>query len=152
MASGLGTSCFAFKNAPDVSRAREKPAKPVCTCLALGLAAAMVVRWLGLPRRFVVADRSMEPSLEPGDRLLAVPYRWCGLRVGNVVVLRDPALRTRTLVKRVHAVLADGRFDVRGDNVAHSRDSRAFGPVAPDLVRGVVLWRYLPPARRGAVR
>jgi nickel-type superoxide dismutase maturation protease len=97
------------------------------------------------PQRVVVTGRSMQPALEPGDRLLA----WRGrVRVGGIVVLPDPRDPRRPLVKRVRARRGD-RIDVRGDHAAASTDSRAFGAVPVSVVEGVVRYRYAPPRRQG---
>ena len=66
--------------------------------------------------------------------------------VGDLVALHDPAEPERLLVKRVVAVLPAG-LEVRGDNQAASRDSRAFGLVEPSRLIGKVVYRYFPPAR-----
>jgi len=55
------------------------------------------------------------------------------------------------LVKRVVAVLPAG-LEVRGDNQAASRDSRAFGLVESSRLIGKVVYRYFPPARAGFLR
>jgi nickel-type superoxide dismutase maturation protease len=106
-------------------------------------------RWRS--QRFVVADASMRPALEPGDRLLAdpKPLRDGPPAVGAIVVLDDPERPGRLLVKRVVAVDAAGdRVTVQGDALAVSRDSRAFGSVPRVRLLGVVWFRYLPRARR----
>ena len=94
--------------------------------------------------RFAVSGASMEPAFRNGDWLI-IDRAACRARspeVGDVVVVRDPELATRWLVKRIFRVEPDGRVDVRGDNAAESRDSRAFGPVAVSAVAGRVRWRY----------
>jgi signal peptidase I len=57
-------------------------------------------------RRVTVRDDSMQPTLAPGDRLWVDvrAYRERPPRVGELVVIVDPAERTRWLVKRVAAV------------------------------------------------
>jgi nickel-type superoxide dismutase maturation protease len=96
----------------------------------------------------------MRPALEPGDRLLVdpAPLRHRLPPVGAIVVLVDPEVPARRLVKRVAAVDA-GREEVTvlGDAPAVSRDSRAFGPVRPERLVGVAWFRYLPRTRRGAL-
>ncbi|MDE1821393.1 MAG: S26 family signal peptidase [Euryarchaeota archaeon] len=108
----------------------------------------------------MVADRSMVPSFQPGDRLLV--ERW-NVRSppptpGEVIVLHDPEVEGRLLLKRVAKVttgppeLHGGpRFhvEVRGDALDESRDSRAFGPVPGDRLVGRAWYRYAPEARRG---
>lgn len=113
------------------------------TAIVGGAALALLLR---LPR-IVVEGRSMQPTLEPGDRLVVLPTR---PREGALVVLTDPRTPDRTLAKRVTAV--DGRLLlVEGDNPGHSTDSRHFGPVEQRLVRGRPAYRYAPADRAGWV-
>ena len=93
----------------------------------------------------------MVPTLLPGDRVLV----WRGLgplrpaiRVGDLVAVVDPRQAGRLMVKRV--VERSGReVFVRGENDAASTDSRHFGPVRAEAIRGRVVYRYLPEDRRG---
>jgi hypothetical protein len=81
-------------------------------------------------RRFAVVEDSMQPTLSPGDGLLALR---CGrARRGQLRVFPDPTLPTRWLVKRVGDVRGAGRsatFEARSDNphVPGVVDSRRFG-------------------------
>ncbi|MCI4317145.1 MAG: signal peptidase I [Thermoplasmata archaeon] len=61
--------------------------------------------------RVEVQDRSMEPALRQGDRLWVEPVRSC--RTGEIVVIRDPELPERLLIKRVGAVAGDRVFVTR---------------------------------------
>ena len=79
----------------------------------------------------------MLPTYLPGDLLTAV-RKWRRVRVGDVVVLRDPRDEDRWLIKRCVARSGAG-LDVRGDNVYASTDSRDFGLVAHRAVRYLVL-------------
>lgn len=90
-------------------------------------------------RRFVVVDRSMEPTLVEGQGLLAVAP-WPA-RVGSLRVLPHPFHPGRWLVKRVESVDGRGGMRVSSDNAAvTAADSRTFGtlPVAGSYG---VLWR-----------
>jgi nickel-type superoxide dismutase maturation protease len=91
----------------------------------------------------------MRPALEPGDRVVAVRCRR-RVRVGDLVVVPDPRLAERLVVKRV-VELTPVSVTVRGDNAAASTDSRTFGPVPRARVHGRVVYRYHPPSRRGPV-
>jgi nickel-type superoxide dismutase maturation protease len=84
-----------------------------------------------------VEGTSMLPTYAPGERVTAV-LRWRSVRVGDVVVVRDPRERTRWLLKRCVAK-SRGRLDLRGDNPGASTDSRDFGPVASRKVKWIVL-------------
>jgi nickel-type superoxide dismutase maturation protease len=89
---------------------------------------------------FVVADTSMQPALQPGDRLIV--SRWSRPRVRDIVVVRDPEYKARALVKRIAQRTPEGHFVVLADNPNVSRDSRVFGTLAPELIVGRVVWRY----------
>jgi nickel-type superoxide dismutase maturation protease len=107
-------------------------------------AVARLPRWLPvLP--FVVADTSMQPALQPGDRVLV--SRWSRLNAGDIALLRDPEFGRTLLIKRI-VERTPGGFVVRGDNPNVSRDSRIFGPVEAPLVIGKVVLRYLPSTPR----
>jgi nickel-type superoxide dismutase maturation protease len=94
----------------------------------------------------VVEGHSMEPGLQPGDRLLVLRER--RPRLGEIVALVDPREKARLLVKRLIEVSGDG-YEVAGDNPEASTDSRAFGPVGRDALRGRAVYRYGPAGRTG---
>lgn len=101
--------------------------------------------------RLRVAGDSMRPTLLPGDHVLVL--RGLGpiqprIRVGDLVALVDPRDANRTMIKRVTG-FAGGGVVVRGDNEALSTDSRHFGPVRRNALRGRVVYRYYPESRRG---
>jgi nickel-type superoxide dismutase maturation protease len=89
----------------------------------------------------------MRPALQPGDRLLTMG--WPRPRKGDLVVVRDPEQQSMFLVKRVAGFEPNGDLVLHADNPNVSRDSRHFGAVPGRLVVGKVVFRYLPPERRG---
>jgi nickel-type superoxide dismutase maturation protease len=106
-------------------------------------------RWPVL-MRIVVAGRSMEPALYPGDRLLA--WRTRRVRPDQVVVAWHPERPGFQLVKRV-AWREDGGWWLASDNPTPvTVDSARFGPVPAEKIVAVVLVRYWPiRGRRAAV-
>lgn len=80
-------------------------------------------------RRFVVADRSMEPTLVAGQGLIG--WRTGRARAGELRCVEHPERAGFWLVKRVESVDAPaGAMRVRSDNDAvPAVDSRRFGPV-----------------------
>ncbi len=105
-----------------------------------------------LVRPWVVAGPSMEPTLFAGDRVVVDrwTFRQRAPRTGELVLVLEES--GGMLVKRVVAVdRKHGTFRVLGDNLAVSRDSRHFGPIDRDRVRGRVVWRYWPLSRVGAL-
>lgn len=116
--------------------------------------------------RVAVAERSMEPTLRPGDWLLIWrglgspgqpgTGRWRrawpgpGLRVrpGQLVVARHPFQPDVLLVKRA-AWREAGGWWLNSDNPgAGGVDSARFGLVPPELIEGRVVGRYFPVRRK----
>jgi len=79
----------------------------------------------------------MEPTYHSGERLTAV-RRWRRVRVGDVVVLRDPRDHRRWILKRCVARIGPS-LEVRGDNPDASIDSREFGTVRDRDITYLVL-------------
>ncbi len=121
-----------------------------------GLGILLVLR--GRPFRVEVAGLSMHPTLEPGDYLVATKSGV--IRRGALVVVQRPGGPHFELVKRVAGIpgdVIDGRvlerneYGVVGESTAGSTDSRTFGPVTKDAIKGVVRLRYWPPSRIGFI-
>jgi hypothetical protein len=108
--------------------------------------------------RVVVAERSMEPALMPGDRLLV--WRGFGLRsanggagaagrrirvaAGQAVIVRHPQQRDLLLVKRAAWLEANGWWVTADNPAAGGVDSFRLGPIPPSMIEGRVLGRYWP--------
>jgi signal peptidase I len=101
--------------------------------------------WLGVQIYFVPSP-SMQPTLEPGDFILTDQWRYRTARpsVDDVIVFTLPG-REEVLVKRVshwpdsgNNKNNDNSLYVRGDNPPASRDSRQFGGINADQVKGQV--------------
>jgi nickel-type superoxide dismutase maturation protease len=96
--------------------------------------------------RIAVADRSMQPALNPGDWLLirrAVGTRRpLRIRPGQLVVARHPRRPDLLIVKRA-AHREPGGWWLAADNpAAGGADSAGFGVVPPSLIEGRVMLRY----------
>jgi len=111
----------------------------------------MLVWWRWRPFRVEVEGESMSPTLKPGDYLVAVRSRT--VRPGSLVVVEHPDRPGYEMVKRVAAtpgeriedrVLSSNEYWVTGDNPDGSTDSRTFGPINSDDIRGRVVLRYWP--------
>lgn len=96
------------------------------------------MRWPLL--RVAVAERSMEPTLRPGDWLLVRRTR--RVRPGRLVVARHPARPSLLLVKRASRRDQEGWWLSSDNPAGTAADSRSFGLVRPGLIEGVVLLRY----------
>jgi nickel-type superoxide dismutase maturation protease len=120
---------------------------------------AAVWWWRVRPFRLAIEGASMSPTLEPGDLVVATVARSVG--PGALVVVEHPWRSGYEMVKRVSAVpgervggklLGRDEFWVMGDSEVASTDSRSFGPVGREGIKGVVRLRYWPPARMGRLR
>lgn len=116
----------------------------------MGAAASLLRGRVRLPiTRYIVDGPSMEPAYRAGDRLLVnrLAYRTQAPQPGDAVVLRDPELPSRLLLKRIAATPPTAhdrppRYFVIGDNAGASRDSRHFGPIARDAIIGKAWRKY----------
>jgi nickel-type superoxide dismutase maturation protease len=99
--------------------------------------------------RVAVAERSMEPTLRPGDWLLVRrvgrPGGRLRIRPGQVVIATHPGRPDMLLIKRAARHEAGGWWLESDNPVAGAVDSRGFGPVPAELIEGRMLVRY----RRG---
>jgi nickel-type superoxide dismutase maturation protease len=88
-------------------------------------------------RRVSIEGMSMSPTYLPGERLTAL-RRWRPIRLGDVVVVRDPRDSSLWIVKRCIAK-SGSQLDLRGDNADASTDSREFGLVASSAIAYIAL-------------
>jgi nickel-type superoxide dismutase maturation protease len=98
------------------------------------------------PRRWglaVVRGRSMQPTLNDGDRLLVQYGR--APRPGGIAVVRLPE-RNGLSIKRI-AWSDSGGWWIQRDNPAEGVDSWQVGPIPPDGVVAVALVRVWPRPR-----
>jgi nickel-type superoxide dismutase maturation protease len=96
--------------------------------------------------RVKVAERSMEPALQPGDWLLVCRTR--RIRPGHIVLARHPGRPEMLIVKRAVRPAggsADGWWLLSDNPAAGAVDSRRFGTVPAVLIEGRVLGRYWRP-------
>ena len=93
---------------------------------------------LCLRTRHRVVNRSMEPTVSPGDYLLVNPnaYRRSLPVPGDLIIARHP-FKDVVITKRVTEVVSD-QVLVASDNLDAGQDSRHFGPLPLALLRGQV--------------
>jgi len=90
----------------------------------------------------------MYPTLLPGDRL--VVYKTRRLRPGDIVIATTPGSRAQQMIKRLVEINSHGAV-LLGDNSFASTDSRSFGSVPLEAIKGKAVYRYFPFERSGAV-
>jgi signal peptidase I len=122
----------------------------------VGVIAAALWLVLRRPVRYEIADRSMEPTLQSGDWVIAW-QRVGRVHVGDVVVVEHPHRPGFEMVKRVAGLEGEPGPDspvrgvwLLGDNPeAGSVDSRIIGVFPKSSLRARVVARYRPlPLRR----
>jgi nickel-type superoxide dismutase maturation protease len=81
----------------------------------------------------------MEPTLLSGQSVLIdlSAYRKTAPEVGEIILISHPLDPQMLLLKRVQSIDGERVFAV-GDNLEASTDSRTFGPITLDFVRGKV--------------
>jgi len=92
----------------------------------------------------VVLSGSMQPAIDPGDVVLAVPTDPSALRPGQAVVFRDPARPGRVDVHRIVRRNSDGTFITRGDANAQADSTPVPAANIIGLPRLRVPWVGLP--------
>lgn len=111
---------------------------------ALGLMAwailPLAVGWHGR----VVLSGSMQPAIDPGDVILAVPTDPSTLRPGQAIAFRDPAVPNRVDVHRIVRRNSDGSFVTRGDANAQADSTPVPASNILGLPRLRVPWVGLP--------
>ncbi len=145
----------------------------IVASVAAGAALAGAMAWVArLAVRVEVVGPSMAPTLADGDRVLVncLVYRWRSPRAGEIVLAHVPNVPGGLTIKRVARgglwrdqgesgrCASDPRlpgwpsgYVLLGDNSGASTDSRSFGLIGRQQIRGRVWYRYWPPARRGPI-
>jgi nickel-type superoxide dismutase maturation protease len=94
---------------------------------------------LDLRVRYRIEGDSMFPVLHNGDEVIVDEKASVG--IGDVVIARHPFKESIEMAKRITAIDANGKFFLVGDNSEESTDSRTFGPVSLDCIKGKVIAR-----------
>ncbi|MEZ5427438.1 MAG: nickel-type superoxide dismutase maturation protease [Pyrinomonadaceae bacterium] len=89
--------------------------------------------------RYRVEGGSMLPLLREGDQL--VVDKNAPVEVGDVIIARHPFIKGLEMVKRVARIDERGNYFLLGDNPAESTDSRTFGAVPIECIKGKVVSR-----------
>lgn len=96
---------------------------------------------LGSRHKYICEGKSMNPTLKDGEVVL-VDRKPEKIEVGDIVVAKHPIEQTGEIVKRVQRINERGHYFLIGDNLEDSNDSRAFGAVAREYIKGKVVSRF----------
>ena len=90
-------------------------------------------------KRYRVEGDSMTPTLQPGEQV-AVDEK-TDIKIGDVVVALHPFKKSVVMIKRVKEIDSNGRYFLISDNLEGSTDSRSFGAVSVECIKGKVISR-----------
>ncbi len=96
--------------------------------------------FFGSRHRYICEGKSMNPTLKDGEVVLV--DREAKIEVGDIVVAKHPIEQTSEVVKRVERINERGHYFLVGDNLEDSNDSRHFGAVSTDYIKGKVVARF----------
>jgi nickel-type superoxide dismutase maturation protease len=94
---------------------------------------------LGSRHKYICEGRSMNPTLKDGEVVLV--DREADIEVGDIVVAKHPVEQDSEVVKRVARIVERGHYFLVGDNLDDSIDSRHYGAVTREYIKGKVVAR-----------
>jgi len=95
--------------------------------------------FLGSRHKYVCEGKSMNPILKDGEVVLV--DRTAEIEVGDIVVAKHPIEQNSEVVKRVERINENRHYFLVGDNLEESNDSRHFGAVTREYIKGKVVAR-----------
>ncbi|MEP7039203.1 MAG: nickel-type superoxide dismutase maturation protease [Acidobacteriota bacterium] len=95
--------------------------------------------FLGYRYKYICEGKSMNPTLKDSEVVLV--DRNAEIKVGDIVVAKHPVEQNSEIVKRVERINERGNYFLVGDNLEDSNDSRHFGAVSKEYIKGKVVAR-----------
>ena len=94
---------------------------------------------IGRRQHLRVVGESMLGTLSEGD---LITYKKINLKkhdlgIGDIVIASHPKIKSKLVIKRIYGIYQN-KFDLRGDNLLFSTDSREWGLIELDLIVGKV--------------
>jgi nickel-type superoxide dismutase maturation protease len=99
----------------------------------------MALVFLGTRHKYICEGPSMNPTLRDGEVVLV--DREAPVNVGDIVVAKHPIEQNSEVVKRVERINERGHYFLIGDNPDDSTDSRHYGAVTREYIKGKVVAR-----------
>lgn len=95
--------------------------------------------FFGRRHQYLCEGNSMYPTLKNGEAVLV--DREAEIEVGDIVVAKHPVEQISEIIKRVQTINERGHYFLVGDNPDDSLDSRHFGAVTREYIKGKVVAR-----------
>ena len=95
--------------------------------------------FLGSRYKYICEGKSMNPTLKDGEVVLV--DREAKVEVGDTVIAKHPFEQNSEGVKRTARINERGHYYLVGDNLEDSNDSRHFGAVTREYIKGKVVAR-----------
>lgn len=89
--------------------------------------------------RYRVEGNSMLPLLKEGDQVVVDEN--AKVEIGDIVIAAHPFKKNVEMIKRIENIGDDGKYFLIGDNTDESSDSRTFGAVSVEYIKGKVISR-----------
>lgn len=99
----------------------------------------LILLLFGRNRAVRVSGRSMEPTL--ADNEIVLVGKVVKPKPGDIVLVDHPYKKSIRVLKRIVRVDDSGRFELLGDNPQESTDSRTFGSVPIEYIKGKAVCR-----------
>ncbi len=94
----------------------------------------------GLLHKYICEGESMNPTLG-FDEVVLVDKEASRFDIGDIVVAKHPIEQNSEIVKRIQRINERGHYFLVGDNPDDSNDSRHFGAVTREYIKGKVVAR-----------
>jgi nickel-type superoxide dismutase maturation protease len=94
--------------------------------------------FLGYRFKYVCTGNSMYPTIKNGEIVLVDKDAEI-IEVGDIVLAKHPAEMLSEIIKRVERIDERGHYFLVGDNSGNSIDSRTFGAVTREYIKGKVV-------------
>lgn len=94
---------------------------------------------LGRRYKYICDGKSMNPTLYDGESVLVDPN--AEIKAGDIVIAKHPIEQVTKVAKRVKSINERGHYFLIGDNLEDSEDSRHYGAVTREYIKGKVVAR-----------